>query len=105
MSARRKAHKLQPKNTGVKSYSNFISNVFQQVYPDELTKNEGTILRCPVMSAIFEHVATEARKLAKYNKKDYLTDRDLKIAIHFILPGDITKYVITEDKYYLQYEM
>jgi hypothetical protein len=77
MSARRKAPKLQPQNTGVKSYSNFISNVFQQVYPDELTKNEGTILRCPVMSAIFEHVATEARKLAKYNKKEYLTDRDL----------------------------
>jgi histone H2B len=79
--------------------------VFQQVYPDELTSNEGTILRCPVMSAIFEHVATEARKLAKYSKKEYLTDPELKIAIHFILPGDITKYAITEDEYYLQYEM
>jgi histone H2B len=105
MSARRKARKLQPKNTGVQLFSNFISNVFQQVYPDESISNEGRLLRCPVMSANFEHVATEARKLAKYSKKEYLTDRELKIAIHLILPGEITKYAITEDKYHLQYEM
>jgi hypothetical protein len=105
MSARRAAPRLQPKNTRVKSYSNFIYNVFQEVYPDELTKNERTVLRCPIMSAIFEHVATEARNLAKYNQTEYITNRDLAIAIHFILPGDITKYGITEDKYYLQYEM
>jgi hypothetical protein len=97
-----KACKLQPKNTGVQSYSNFISNVFQQVYPDESISNEGTLIRCAILSAIFEYVATEAKKLAKYSKKkEYLTERELKIAFHLILPGELTKYAITEDKYHL----
>jgi histone H2B len=100
-----KACKLKTKNTGVQSYFYFISNVFQQICPDESTSNEGKLIRCAVLNAIFEYVATEARKLAKYSKKEYLTERELKIAIHLILPGELTKYAITEDKYHLRYDI
>ena len=36
---------------------------------------------------IFERIATEASKLAQYNRKSTITSREIQTAVRLILPG------------------
>ena len=53
---------------------------------------------CPMNSFIndiFEKIATEASKLARYNKKPTVTSR-IQTAVRLILPGELAKHAVSE---------
>ena len=45
---------------------------------------------------IFERVASEASRLAKYNKKPTVGSREIQTAIRLLLPGELAKHAVSE---------
>lgn len=45
---------------------------------------------------IFERIATEASKLAAYNKKSTISAREIQTAVRLILPGELAKHAVSE---------
>jgi histone H2B len=52
-----------------------------------------TLTRSP---DIFERVATEASKLAAYNKKSTISSREIQTSVRLILPGELAKHAVSE---------
>lgn len=48
------------------------------------------------ISDIFERVATEASKLAAYNKKSTISSREIQTSVRLILPGELAKHAVSE---------
>lgn len=55
----------------------------------------GPFLTLP-SSDIFERVATEASKLAAYNKKSTISSREIQTSVRLILPGELAKHAVSE---------
>jgi histone H2B len=49
-----------------------------------------------IHSDIFERVATEASKLAAYNKKSTISSREIQTSVRLILPGELAKHAVSE---------
>ncbi|PFX34849.1 Histone H4 [Stylophora pistillata] len=45
---------------------------------------------------IFERIATEASRLAHYNKKSTISSREIQTAIRLLLPGELAKHAVSE---------
>lgn len=45
---------------------------------------------------IFEKLAQEAARLARYNKKPTITSREIQTAVRLILPGELAKHAVSE---------
>ncbi|KAL4561983.1 hypothetical protein LXL04_034169 [Taraxacum kok-saghyz] len=45
---------------------------------------------------IFEKLAQESSKLARYNKKNTLSSRKIQIAVRLVLPGELAKHAVSE---------
>lgn len=45
---------------------------------------------------IFERIASEAGKLATYNKKATLSSREIQTAVRLMLPGELAKHAVSE---------
>ncbi len=45
---------------------------------------------------IFEKLAQESARLARYNKKPTITSREIQTAVRLILPGELAKHAVSE---------
>ena len=45
---------------------------------------------------VFEKIATESSKLARYNNKITLSSREIQTAVRLILPGELSKHAVSE---------
>jgi histone H2B len=45
---------------------------------------------------IFERIATEAGRLARYNKRHTITSREIQTSVRLILPGELAKHAVSE---------
>ncbi len=45
---------------------------------------------------IFERIATEAGKVARYNKKNTLSSREIQTGVRLVLPGELAKHAVSE---------
>ena len=45
---------------------------------------------------MFERLASEAAKLAMYNKKSTITSREIQTAVRLVIPGDLSKHAVSE---------
>lgn len=48
------------------------------------------------MRDIFERLASEAGRLARYNKKHTISSREIQTAVRLILPGELAKHAVSE---------
>lgn len=55
---------------------------------------------CSVLNSfvqdVFERLASEASKLAAYNKRSTISSREIQTAARLILPGELSKHAISE---------
>lgn len=56
----------------------FVSPVLKQVHPDTGISNRAMSILNSFVNDIFERVATEASKLAAYNKKSTISSREIQ---------------------------
>jgi histone H2B len=80
----------------VESYSSYIYKVLKQVHPDTGISKKGMSIMNSFINDIFERIATEAGKLATYNKKSTLSSREIQTAVRLMLPGELAKHAVSE---------
>ncbi len=78
------------------SYASFIYKVLKQVHPDTGISNKAMAILNSFVQDIFERVATEAGRLARYNKRQTITSREIQTALRLILPGELAKHAVSE---------
>ena len=84
------------KKKRVESYSTYIYKVLKQVHPDTGISKKGMSIMNSFINDIFERIATEAGKLATYNKKATLSSREIQPAVRLMLPGELAKHAVSE---------
>ena len=78
------------------TYSTYIYRVLKQVHPDTGISNKAMAILNSFVQDIFERIASEASKLASYNKKSTISSREIQTAVRLILPGELSKHAIAE---------
>ena len=67
------------------TYKIYIYKVLKQVHPDTGISSKAMSIMNSFINDIFEKIATEASKLARYNKKPTVTSREIQTAVRLIL--------------------
>ncbi|XP_041379865.1 late histone H2B.L4-like [Gigantopelta aegis] len=78
------------------SYSIYIYKVLKQVHPETGISSKAMSIMNSFVNDIFERIATEASRLAQYNKKSTITSREIQTAVRLWLPGELSKHAVSE---------
>ena len=78
------------------SYSIYIYKVLKQVHPDTGISSKAMSIMNSFVNDIFERIASEAARLAKYNSKATISSREVQTAIRLLLPGELAKHAVSE---------
>ena len=78
------------------SFSTYIYKVLKQVHPDTGISSRAMSVMDSLSNDIFQRLATEASKLAQYNKRPTIISRDIQTAVRLILPGELAKHAVSE---------
>jgi len=70
--------------------------VLKQVHPDTGISSKAMSIMNSFINDIFEKIAGEASRLARYNKKPTITSREIQTAVRLILPGELAKHAVSE---------
>ncbi|KAG4183115.1 hypothetical protein ERO13_A09G088200v2 [Gossypium hirsutum] len=101
-----RAEKKLPKEAGdkkkkrskksIETYKIYIFKVLKQVHPDIGISSKAMGIMNSFISDIFEKLAQESSRLARYNKKPTITSREIQTAVRLVLPGELAKHAVSE---------
>ena len=77
-------------------YKLYIFKVLKQVHPNMAISSKAMSIMNSFINDLFEKLAAEAAKLARYNKKSTITSRDIQTSVCLILPGELAKHAVSE---------
>ncbi|XP_023512034.1 histone H2B.11 [Cucurbita pepo subsp. pepo] len=80
----------------VETYKIYIFKVLKQVHPDIGISSKAMGIMNSFINDIFEKLAQESSKLARYNKKPTITSREIQTAVRLVLPGELAKHAVSE---------
>merc|ERR1712146_801732 len=78
------------------SYSSFIYKVLKQVHPDTGISTKAMSIMNSFVNDIFERIIAEAGRLARYNKRNTISSREIQTAVRLLLPGELAKHAVSE---------
>ena len=78
------------------TFSVYIYRVLKQVHPETGIAKRSMSIMNSFINDIFERIAGEAGKLAKYNKKATLSSREIQTSVRLMLPGELAKHAVSE---------
>merc|ERR1711883_11605 len=84
------------KKAKTESYKIYIYKVLKQVHPETGISSKAMSIMNSFINDIFEKIASEAARLARYNKKPTITSREIQTAVRLILPGELAKHAVSE---------
>ncbi|CAG5896613.1 unnamed protein product [Menidia menidia] len=67
-----------------------------QVHPDTGISSRAMSIMNSFVNDLFERIATEASRLAQYNKRSTITSREVQTAVRLLLPGELAKHAVSE---------
>ncbi|KAH7294927.1 hypothetical protein KP509_27G025000 [Ceratopteris richardii] len=88
--------KKKKKAKSSETYKIYIFKVLKQVHPDTGISSKAMGIMNSFINDIFEKLAQEAARLARYNKKPTITSREIQTAVRLILPGELAKHAVSE---------
>ncbi|RAL46133.1 hypothetical protein DM860_006287 [Cuscuta australis] len=80
----------------IETYKIYIFKVLKQVHPDIGISSKAMVIMNSFINDIFEKLAQEASRLARYNKKPTITSREIQTAVRLVLPGELAKHAVSE---------
>lgn len=80
----------------VQTYHSYIYKVLKQVHPDTGISRRAMSVVNSCMNDIFERIAGEAGRLARYNRKATLSSREIQTAVRLVFPGELAKHGVGE---------
>ena len=84
------------KKKRTESYSSYIYKVLKQVHPETGISKKGISILNSFVNDIFDRIALEASKLARYNKKATLSSREVQTAVCAVFPGDLVQRAVSD---------
>ncbi|KAL8538733.1 hypothetical protein ACS0TY_000664 [Phlomoides rotata] len=90
------ADKKKRRAKSIETYKIYIFKVLKQVHPDIGISSKAMGIMNSFINDIFEKLAQEASKLARYNKKPTITSREIQTAVRLVLPGELAKHAVSE---------
>ena len=78
------------------SYASYIYKVMRQVHPDTGISTKAMSIMNSFVNDIFERIADEAGRLAKYNARMTISSREIQTAVRLLLPGELAKHAVSE---------
>ncbi|XP_072959812.1 probable histone H2B.1 [Typha angustifolia] len=81
---------------GSETYKIYIFKVLKQVHPDIGISSKAMGIMNSFINDIFEKLAQEASRLARYNKKPTITSREIQTSVRLVLPGELAKHAVSE---------
>ncbi|KAJ6845764.1 uncharacterized protein M6B38_285535 [Iris pallida] len=91
-----KSKKKKKKWKSVETYKIYIFKVLKQVHPDIGISSKAMGIMNSFINDIFEKLAGEASRLARYNKKPTVTSREIQTSVRLVLPGELAKHAVSE---------
>jgi histone H3/H4 len=73
------------------NYGNYIHKVLKSVHPGTPITNAAMAIMNDFVKDIFRRIATEAGHLARYNKRQTITAREIQSACRLVIPGELGK--------------
>ena len=64
--------------------------------PDTGIGSKATSIMNSFVNDIFERIAAEASRLARYNKRSTITSREIQTAVRLLLPGELVKHAVND---------
>ncbi|KAK9734846.1 hypothetical protein RND81_04G167000 [Saponaria officinalis] len=80
----------------VETYKIYIFKVLKQVHPDIGISSKAMSIMNSFINDIFEKLAHESSRLARYNKKHTITSREIQTGVRLVLPGELAKHAVSE---------
>ncbi|KAB1227410.1 Histone H2B [Morella rubra] len=90
------AKKKKRSKKSVETYKIYIFKVLKQVHPDIGISSKAMGIMNSFINDIFEKLAQESSRLARYNKKPTVTSREIQTAVRLVLPGELAKHAVSE---------
>ncbi|PKA52180.1 Histone H2B.6 [Apostasia shenzhenica] len=81
---------------GSETYKIYIFKVLKQVHPDIGISSKAMSVMNSFINDIFEKLAQEAYRLARYNKKPTITSRETQTSVRLVLPCELAKHAVSE---------
>lgn len=78
------------------SYAIYVYKVLKQVHPDTGISSKAMSVMNSFVNDIFERIASEASRLAQYNKRSTISSREIQTAVRLLLPGELAKHAVSE---------
>ncbi|KAB2035224.1 hypothetical protein Goshw_014431 [Gossypium schwendimanii] len=78
------------------TYKIYIFKVLKQVHPDIGISSKAMGIMNSFINDIFEKLAQESSRLARYNKKPTIASREIQTAVKLVLPGELAKHAVSE---------
>ncbi len=91
-----KGDKKARKSKRKESYAIYIYKVLKQVHPDTGVSSKAMSIMNSFVNDLFERIASEASRLAHYNKRSTITSREIQTAVRLLLPGELAKHAVSE---------
>ena len=88
--------KKKKKKKRTESYGTYIYKVLRQVHQDTGISTKAMSIMNSFVNDIFERIAQEASRLARYNKKNTISSREIQTAVRLLLPGELAKHAVSE---------
>ncbi|CAL8345042.1 unnamed protein product [Merluccius merluccius] len=78
------------------TYAMYVYKVLKQVHPDTGISSKAMSIMNSFVNDLFERIATEASRLAQYNRRATITSREVQTAVRLLLPGELAKHAVSE---------
>ncbi|XP_028666374.1 late histone H2B.L4-like [Erpetoichthys calabaricus] len=78
------------------SYSLYIYKVLKLVHPDTSISSKAMAIMNSFVNDMFDRIAIEASRLAKYNKRSTISSKEIQTAVKFLLPGELASHAVSE---------
>ncbi|MCL7029691.1 hypothetical protein MKW94_014938 [Papaver nudicaule] len=88
--------KKKKSKKSIETYKIYIFKVLKQVHPDIGISSKAMGIMNSFINDIFEKLAGESSRLARYNKKPTITSREIQTAVRLVLPGELAKHAVSE---------
>ena len=77
-------------------WKSYVYKVLKQVHPETGISTKAMNIMESFVNDLFERIAAEASKLARYSRQSTILTRDIQTAVRLLLPGELSKHAVSE---------
>jgi|ERR1041385_1119305 histone H2B len=77
-------------------YTKYIYDVLKQIHPDTGISSKAMAIMNSFVIDITDKIAIESARIARYNKRQTITAREIQTAVRLLVPGNLGKHAVNE---------